>query len=68
MTRVDLQPHRIANGPLELGPFAVPPTYQEQQAMTLFAATAITKGYIVAHVRDDNTNTVRIIASEVPRG
>lgn len=51
---------------LETGPFAEPPTYEQQQALTLFAATAILNGYIVAHVRDDTAKTVRMIAAKTP--
>lgn len=63
----DLRPTR--NGAtLQMGPFADPPTAQEQQAMILFGATALIKGWIVAHVRDDTARTVRMIATEVNRG
>lgn len=51
---------------LTMGPFAEPPTYEQQQALTLFAATAILNGYVVAHVRDDVKKEVRVIASPRP--
>lgn len=51
---------------LTMGPFPAPPSVAHQQAMTLFAATALIKGYVVAHVRDDVKKEVCVIASPRP--
>lgn len=51
---------------LTMGPFPAPPSVAHQQALTLFAATAILTGYVVAHVRDDNAKTVAVLASPRP--